>query len=102
MSPDPRFDKTLNFLYPSFIFYSVSLDTLCGIMYLCPSYDHRIIMEALAVYFLQTDKKTLENTTPLLLGMRRNSLPRIQLRNAAGEIAFGNKLRVCRSGTDYS
>lgn len=38
------------------------------LMYLCLSYDHRIIMGAQAVQFLQVVKKNLENPYPLLLG----------------------------------
>jgi 2-oxoglutarate dehydrogenase complex dihydrolipoamide succinyltransferase (E2) component len=37
-----------------------------SVMYLCLSYDHRIIMGAQAVRFLQVVKKTLENPYPLL------------------------------------
>jgi 2-oxoglutarate dehydrogenase E2 component (dihydrolipoamide succinyltransferase) len=36
-------------------------------MYLCLSYDHRIIMGAQAVQFLQIVKKNLENPAGLLL-----------------------------------
>ncbi len=39
-----------------------------SIMYLCLSYDHRIIMGAQAVQFLQVVKKNLENPYSLLLG----------------------------------
>ncbi len=39
-----------------------------SMMYLCLSYDHRIIMGAQAVQFLQVVKKNLENPYPLLLG----------------------------------
>jgi 2-oxoglutarate dehydrogenase E2 component (dihydrolipoamide succinyltransferase) len=35
-------------------------------MYLCLSYDHRIVMGAQAVRFLQVVKKNLENPRPLL------------------------------------
>jgi hypothetical protein len=45
------------------------------IMYLCLSYDHRIIMGAQAVRFLQTVKNTLENPTPLLLGSAGGEIP---------------------------
>jgi len=38
-----------------------------SMMYLCLSYDHRIIMGAQAVRFLQVVKKSLENPYPLLL-----------------------------------
>ena len=38
-----------------------------SIMYLCLSYDHRIIMGAQAVRFLQAVKKNLENPYPLLV-----------------------------------
>lgn len=38
-----------------------------SMMYLCLSYDHRFIMGAQAVRFLQVVKKTLENPYPLLL-----------------------------------
>jgi len=38
-----------------------------SMMYLCLSYDHRIIMGAQAVQFLQTIKKNLENPYALLL-----------------------------------
>jgi 2-oxoglutarate dehydrogenase complex dihydrolipoamide succinyltransferase (E2) component len=38
-----------------------------SMMYLCLSYDHRIIMGAQAVQFLQTVKKNLENPYALLL-----------------------------------
>jgi pyruvate/2-oxoglutarate dehydrogenase complex dihydrolipoamide acyltransferase (E2) component len=38
-----------------------------SMMYLCLSYDHRIIMGAQAVRFLQVVKKSLENPNPLLL-----------------------------------
>jgi pyruvate/2-oxoglutarate dehydrogenase complex dihydrolipoamide acyltransferase (E2) component len=38
-----------------------------SMMYLCLSYDHRIIMGAQAVRFLQVVKKNLENPYPLLL-----------------------------------
>jgi len=38
-----------------------------SMMYLCLSYDHRIIMGAQAVRFLQVVKKALENPHPLLL-----------------------------------
>jgi len=37
-----------------------------SMMYLCLSYDHRIIMGAQAVRFLQVVKKNLENPNPLL------------------------------------
>jgi pyruvate/2-oxoglutarate dehydrogenase complex dihydrolipoamide acyltransferase (E2) component len=37
-----------------------------SMMYLCLSYDHRIIMGAQAVRFLQVVKKNLENPYPLL------------------------------------
>ena len=36
-------------------------------LYLCLSYDHRIVMGAQAVRFLQVVKKHLENPYPLLL-----------------------------------
>ena len=36
-------------------------------MYLCLSYDHRIVMGAQAVQFLQVVKKHLENPYPLLV-----------------------------------
>jgi pyruvate/2-oxoglutarate dehydrogenase complex dihydrolipoamide acyltransferase (E2) component len=38
-----------------------------SMMYLCLSYDHRIIMGAQAVRFLQVVKKNLETPYPLLL-----------------------------------
>ncbi len=38
-----------------------------SIMYLCLSYDHRIIMGAQAIRFLQAVKKQLENPYPLLV-----------------------------------
>ena len=38
-----------------------------SMMYLCLSYDHRIIMGAQAVQFLQIVKKNLENPAVLLL-----------------------------------
>jgi pyruvate/2-oxoglutarate dehydrogenase complex dihydrolipoamide acyltransferase (E2) component len=38
-----------------------------SLMYLCLSYDHRIIMGAQAVRFLQVVKKNLENPYPLLV-----------------------------------
>jgi len=38
-----------------------------SMMYLCLSYDHRIIMGAQAVRFLQVVRKSLENPYPLLL-----------------------------------
>ena len=39
-----------------------------SMMYLCLSYDHRIIMGAQAVQFLQVVKKSVENPYSLLLG----------------------------------
>ena len=38
-----------------------------SMMYLCLSYDHRIIMGAQAVQFLQIIKRTLENPYELLI-----------------------------------
>jgi pyruvate/2-oxoglutarate dehydrogenase complex dihydrolipoamide acyltransferase (E2) component len=38
-----------------------------SMMYLCLSYDHRIIMGAQAVRFLQVIKKSLENPHSLIL-----------------------------------
>lgn len=38
-----------------------------SMMYLCLSYDHRIVMGAQAIRFLQVVKKNLENPYPLLL-----------------------------------